>query len=115
MVIIDEAELLNEESGNVLLKVLEEAGQHTVFFLLTTDDGALLATIRSRCQLFFLSLVPTEEIKKGIEAMGFDEKLSAESAALSWGRPGRAIIAASDADQREQYYDEIARWVKIVK
>ena len=31
--IIDEAELLNEESGNALLKILEEPGERNVFFL----------------------------------------------------------------------------------
>ena len=39
IIVIDEAELLNEESGNALLKSLEEAGAQRVFFLLTPPDS----------------------------------------------------------------------------
>ncbi len=114
VVIIDEAELLNEESGNALLKSFEEAGGKRVFFLLTTDDDELLLTIRSRCQMFYFSLVSVKDIETGLVKLGYSEALSAESAKLSWGRPGRAIMLVSDGESRKSFNAEMERWQNII-
>lgn len=113
VIIVDEAELLNEESGNALLKSLEEAGAQRVFFLLTTDDNELLSTIRSRCQMFYFSLVASKTIEKGLLKAGYDSALATEAAKLSWGRPGRAIMLAVDDKLRNQFNFEVERWKKI--
>ncbi len=113
IIIIDEAELLNEESANALLKSLEEAGQEKVFFLLTTDDNQLLATIRSRCQMFYFSLTDIKTIESGLQSLGFSSTLAVESAKLSWGRPGRAVALATDDSLRENFNAEVERWQKI--
>lgn len=113
VVIIDEAELLNQESGNALLKSLEEAGKQRVFFLLTSDDGKLLPTIRSRCQMFYFSLVDTKAIEDGLIKLGYDSALATEAAKLSWGRPGRAIMLATNDELRNNFNHEVERWQKI--
>ena len=112
-IIIDEAEMLNEESANALLKSLEEAGKQRVFFLLTADDNELLPTIRSRCQMFYFSLVDIKTIEDGLIKLGYDGALAAEAAKLSWGRPGRAIRLVSDEEARKNFNAEIERWQKI--
>lgn len=61
--IIDECHRLNASSANAFLKTLEEPGPDRYFLLLTTQPGALLATILSRCLVFHLQ--PNRE---GIEA-----------------------------------------------
>lgn len=48
--VIDEAEWLNNESQNALLRILEEPPDRTCLILVTARAPALLATIRSRCQ-----------------------------------------------------------------
>lgn len=48
--IIEEAQKMNVKAQNALLISLEEPPKNVVFFLLTTDAGALLETIRSRAQ-----------------------------------------------------------------
>jgi len=113
-VIIDEAEKLNEEAGNALLKLLEGTAGRRVFFLLTTDDNALLPTIRSRCQMFYFLQTDNAEIEKGLLAMGIEPEKAAEAALLSWGRPGRAVQIAGDEDLRKSFNQEIDRWQKIV-
>lgn len=113
VIVIDEAELLNEESANALLKSLEEAGGQRVFFLLTTDDNALLPTIRSRCQMFYFSLVNDKIIQDGLVKLGFSAALATESAKLAWGRPGRAVALAASDELRQSFNTEIARWQKI--
>ena len=50
--IIDEAHMLTKEASNAVLKTLEEPPDHVVFVLCTTELGAMLPTIRSRCQRF---------------------------------------------------------------
>ena len=49
--IIENAHKMNIKAQNALLISLEEPPKNVVFFLLTTDAGALLETIRSRAQL----------------------------------------------------------------
>lgn len=47
--IIDEAERMTEQAQNALLKTLEEPPEYAVLILLTTNTGAFLQTILSRC------------------------------------------------------------------
>ena len=58
IVIIPEAECLNQESGNALLKTLEEPTAKTVIILIATSKENVLPTIISRCQKFkFLPVI----------------------------------------------------------
>ncbi len=50
VVILAPAEALNAAAANSLLKTLEEPAPGTLLILLASAPGALLATIRSRCQ-----------------------------------------------------------------
>jgi DNA polymerase III delta prime subunit len=49
--IINDADLMTEEAANCLLKTLEEPPGSSVVILVTTNIGALLPTIMSRCQV----------------------------------------------------------------
>ena len=60
-ILVEEAHRLNESSGNILLKTLEEPPPDTHFILVTHRPEALLQTIRSRCErLSFAPLAPRE-------------------------------------------------------
>ncbi|MBU0994543.1 MAG: DNA polymerase III subunit delta' [Proteobacteria bacterium] len=50
VIIIHDADAINTEAGNALLKVLEEPPDKTFFILITTQNGHVLPTIASRCQ-----------------------------------------------------------------
>ena len=53
---IDNAENLNLNSSNALLKAIEEPGENTLFFLIHNNSHKILETIKSRCiefKLFF--------------------------------------------------------------
>ncbi len=115
VIIIDEAELLNKESANALLKVLEDVKEKILFFLLTVDDNALLPTIKSRCQLFYLLPTPTKEITDGLEKAGFDKIKIEEVLPLAWGCPGKAIELLADETARQIYLQEEKRWEGIIK
>lgn len=57
--LIDPADALNPAAQNVLLKVVEEGPAYAAFVLLVSQPGAVLETLRSRCEL--LALPPEEE------------------------------------------------------
>jgi len=50
--VIADAEWLNAEAQNALLRVLEEPPPRTTLVLVTTSPAGLLATLRSRCQRY---------------------------------------------------------------
>jgi DNA polymerase-3 subunit delta' len=59
VVIVDEANELNVNAANALLKSLEEPPGRTVFLLVSSAPGSLVPTIRSRCRT--LTLQPLDE------------------------------------------------------
>ena len=68
--IIFEAEKLcapKSESGNALLKILEEPPKKTIFILITSEKNKLLETIKSRCCDFYFSKLAKSEIIKYLD------------------------------------------------
>lgn len=59
--VIDPASQLNDNAQNALLKVLEEGPAYAVFLLISETAGALLPTVRSRCEEIFLPCAQEEE------------------------------------------------------
>ncbi len=55
IVLIDNAEKLNINSSNALLKAIEEPSKNTYFFIINNDSNKLLNTIKSRCINFNIS------------------------------------------------------------
>lgn len=58
VVIIDEAETLNRNAQNALLKILEEPPSKALLILVTQSAGALIPTIRSRARVMALDAPP---------------------------------------------------------
>ena len=98
MVIVDGAEDMNAQSGNALLKVLEEPPAQAVLILVCSAPGRLLPTIRSRCR--HLALAPLSEPEMAIVlADSLPEMDAADRATLAGmaqGSPGRALMLAEE-------------------
>ena len=91
------AEELQAEAANRLLKTIEEPTSYVHFILTATDRGAVLPTIVSRCQEIPLRPVPRQELANALVERGLaDPRQAIRLAALSNGRPGWALAAASD-------------------
>jgi DNA polymerase-3 subunit delta' len=88
--IIEDAEYLNDSSSNALLKVLEEPPPTSHLILTTTNPTALLATIRSRCQVIRFAPVAANEIAEFLikekNVSGADAELRARASRGSIGR-----------------------------
>lgn len=87
--VVDEAELLDDAGQNALLKLLEEPAPGRVIILVTSREGDLLPTIRSRCQL--VTFEPLE--RAALEAWVTRE----EKAGAAWTAGLRAMSAAERA------------------
>ncbi|MGB0712267.1 MAG: DNA polymerase III subunit delta' [Gammaproteobacteria bacterium] len=59
--LIDPADSMNENASNALLKTLEEPGSGSVLILVTSTAGALLPTLRSRCQQWRFPVPPNAD------------------------------------------------------
>jgi len=62
--VLDDAELLNREAANALLKVLEEPPPHAVLILLCSEASQLPGTILSRCQWVRFKPLPETFVAK---------------------------------------------------
>ena len=95
--IIDEAERLETDGQNVLLKVLEEPPPGTIIVLVTSSLDSLLPTIRSRCQSLGFSALQPEHMKQWLdtnlgEVTGAHRTFVEQYAA---GSPGAALTAVT--------------------
>lgn len=104
VVIVDDADALNAEAQNALLKTLEEPPAASSFVLVTARPDMLLPTVLSRCQrLRFGRLAPSEVAGVLIRKHQYSEGDAHAAASLSDGSIGRALDGATDefVDARE--------------
>jgi DNA polymerase-3 subunit delta' len=90
------AEELAPEAADRLLKTLEEPPQFVHFLLTAADRGAVLPTVASRCQEIRLRPAPRRELVEALVAAGSEPVMAERLAALSGGRQGVALAAATD-------------------
>ncbi len=98
LVILEDADDLNEESSNCLLKTLEEPPPGSVLILIATAPERLLTTIVSRCQIVRFQPLPAEAIAEIVREHGTEniEHLD-RLVRLSNGSPGMALELADPA------------------
>jgi DNA polymerase III subunit delta' len=90
--IIDDADKMNVQAANALLKTLEEPPPTTHIFLITSRYNSLLPTIISRCQVMRFQPISETEIEKFL--MGtkeFAQEDARVAARISGGSLGRAL------------------------
>jgi DNA polymerase III subunit delta' len=68
--IIDDADYLNAEGANALLKTLEEPPPRSVLILIGTTPAKQLPTIRSRCQLIRFQPLPVATVTELLVSKG---------------------------------------------
>lgn len=89
--IIEQAELMNLQAQNAMLKTLEEPAGRTLIILLTDQPDSLLATIRSRCQIVVFSPLDGRIVRRELENRGIAGPDAADAARLADGSLGVAI------------------------
>lgn len=97
--IIDEAEKMNVQAQNALLKTIEEPPVYAILILLTTNASAFLPTILSRCITLNLKVVEDELIIEHLMKQYQMTDYQAEiCTAFAQGNVGKAIRLATSED-----------------
>lgn len=100
--IIDEAEKMNVQAQNALLKTIEEPPAYAVIILLTTNAGTFLPTILSRCVTLNIKVVSDEAIKKYLMSHYQVPDYQADvCVAFAQGNVGKAVQLASSENFNE--------------
>ena len=89
--ILEDAERLEIEAANALLKSLEEPPARTVWVLVTAKRERVLPTILSRCHRIPFGSLPEPDVLEVLKASGVAGPEAARLARLSEGSPGRAL------------------------
>lgn len=93
--IVEDAGTMQDAAANAFLKTLEEPPSFAVIILIVPEVGAVLPTIRSRCQVIETRPVAREELAAALQRQqGLPQAEARTLAALSRGRAGWAIAAA---------------------
>lgn len=97
--IVNEAELLTIEAQNAMLKTLEEPPEYAVLLLLTTNTGAFLPTVLSRCITLEMKPVPSDMVRDYlVTKMGIDIIKADTCVAFACGNLGKAKQLAESED-----------------
>lgn len=95
VVIIDPADDMNTNAANALLKNLEEPPARTIFIMVTHSPGALLPTIRSRCQMLRLAPLGKAELMSALAGLDIQlpvDDISRDALAVRSGGSVRMAI-----------------------
>lgn len=103
IMIVEDADRLNDHSGNALLKAVEEPSPRTVWLLCAPTVEDVLPTIRSRCRNVVLTTPSAAEVAGFLVGRDrVDPALAAYAARASQGHIGRARALAADEATRNR-------------
>lgn len=106
--IIDDADKMNDQAANALLKTLEEPPSTSYIFLITSRPDSLLATIRSRCQTLKFAPIATDDIEQYlVDERAYTHHEAVLAARTARGSIGRAVSidVAAFKEQRRRMFD----------
>ncbi|MEV5726758.1 DNA polymerase III subunit delta' [Streptomyces pharetrae] len=103
VILVEDAERLNEKSANAVLKAVEEPAPRTVWLLCAPSIEDVLPTIRSRCRHLNLSTPSVAAVTDMlIRREGIDPEVAAAAARATQGHVDRARRLATDPAARER-------------
>ena len=104
VIVIEDADRLNEHADNALLKSLEEPPARAVWILCAPSADDLLPTIRSRCRVIRLRTPSPREVADYLhENEGVEEAVASYASRAAQGHIGRARALATDEGARAQH------------
>lgn len=108
VIIIEDADRMTERTSNVLLKVLEEPADKTIWILCAPSVADLLPTIRSRVRNINLRLPSVEEVTAIlVQRDGVDPAIARRSAIEAQNHVGMARRLALSPDARSRRSETI--------
>ncbi|GAB3166646.1 DNA polymerase III subunit delta' [Streptomyces incanus] len=103
VILVEDAERLNESSANAVLKAVEEPAPRTVWLLCAPSVEDVLPTIRSRCRHLNLSTPSVDAVADLlVRREGIEPDVAAAVARATQGHVDRARRLATDPAARER-------------
>ncbi|MEB8343388.1 DNA polymerase III subunit delta' [Streptomyces endophyticus] len=103
VILVEDAERLNEKSANAVLKAVEEPAPRTVWMLCAPSVEDVLPTIRSRCRLLTLSTPAVSAVADMlVRRDGIEPDVAAAVSRATQGHIDRARRLATDPRARER-------------
>lgn len=103
--VIDDADLMSEESQNCLLKTLEEPPEYAVIILIVSNESRILPTIKSRCVIIKFQPLTSKEIKQ------VKPELSDDLIQLLEG----SLQNAENIEQKKEQYAQLLNIVNVLE
>lgn len=103
--VIDDADLMSEESQNCLLKTLEEPPEYAVIILIVSNESRILPTIKSRCVIIKFQPLTLKEIKQ------VKPELSDDLIQLLEG----SLQNAENIEQKKEQYAQLLNIVNVLE
>ncbi len=102
--IVDSADDLNKESGNALLKMIEEPPERSLILIVAHRPGQVLPTIRSRCRRLLLEPLGAADIETVVAGLGapwdaLPPERIARAAANARGSVSEALMSLDPSSQ----------------
>lgn len=113
--IVDEAEKLNVQAQNALLKTIEEPPAYAVILLLTTNAQSFLPTILSRCVALHLRPVKDHLVRKYLmEQMKLPDYEADICVAFAQGNIGKAkrIAGSEEFAQMKEHAVHLVKYIQ---
>ncbi|MGW4223650.1 DNA polymerase III subunit delta' [Streptomyces bauhiniae] len=103
IILVEDAERLNEKSANAVLKAVEEPAPRTVWLLCAPSIEDVLPTIRSRCRHLNLRTPPVAAVADMlVRRDGVEPEVAAAAARATQGHVDRARRLATDPEARRR-------------
>lgn len=103
--IIPEAELMNPQAQNALLKTIEEPPEYAIIMLLTSNLDKMLPTILSRCITLNLKPVGELDMMEYLSRMGIPQAKAKFCVGFAFGNLGKAVRLATSEEYNEIKHD----------
>jgi DNA polymerase-3 subunit delta' len=102
IVIIDDADTMNRNAQNALLKILEEPPANSLLILICHRIGSMIPTIRSRCSLLTCSPLPKDTVMELMRREYPNETTDTLNhvSAIAEGSIGRALQLMEEGGQQ---------------
>lgn len=106
VVVIWLPERMNEQTGNKLLKLIEEPPVGTYFLLVSQEPDMVLGTIQSRVQRINVPALPEEDISKALqERHSMPEEDANLLAHIAQGSYTEALKRMQNDSEQQQFFD----------
>lgn len=113
VMIIWMAERMNTAASNKLLKLIEEPPDKTIFLLLCQDEGQIIQTIKSRCQVLHFPPLAEEAVISGLIDKGATKEEAMRIAHEANGDFNKALDLFHNDSEDLVFEKWFVQWVRI--